>query len=374
MSTPTELETGAESTRLGAVDRKMRAAVADGVFPGAVLLASRGGRIFHRQAYGLADLDAGGETTLQTVYDLASLTKPLATALAVLKLVAAGAIDLDARLGDLLPAFARSAKSDIQIRHLLCHTAGLAAWRPFYRSLEALPTGARRDALHSYLVQERLVDRIGENCRYSDIGFMILHRVVEDVSGERLDRFVRRHIYRPLGVEDLFYIPLSEPRPRRSFAATERCPWRGRLLVGEVHDENAHSIGGVAGHSGLFGTADAVHALLRALIDAYGGRAVDQPLPRDLLRQAFAKCPRGPRSLGFDRPDPVDSSSGGRFSADSVGHLGYTGTSFWIDLTRRIVVILLSNRVHPSRANDAIKAFRPLLHDAVMSALLDADA
>lgn len=365
-------EPTAGSRRLAPVDDVMRSAIVNGVFPGAVLLVSTGSRILFHKAYGLTNLDTGQKAALGTFYDLASLTKPLATALAVLKLVASGALELETRMGDVLPAFNRTDKAAIEIRHLLYHRAGFPDWRPYYRSISTLPLAQRPAALQDRLVREPLTYKIGTECIYSDLGFMVLHWLVETLSGDILDRFVQEQVYRPLGIRNLFYLPLDQSRPLLDFAATERCGWRKRLLVGTVHDENAYALGGVAGQSGLFGTAASVHQLLTALLDIYNQKSMDPLLPGKLLRHAFSRCEDGKRALGFDCPDATGSSSGSRFSENSVGHLGYTGTSFWMDLKRSIIVILLSNRVHPSRTNEAIKSFRPLLHNTIMSRLLDA--
>lgn len=261
-SPPAIDESATASSRLAPVDELMRSAVSEGVFPGAVVLVSTGSRILYHKAYGLTNLDTGQRTTLCTVYDLASLTKPLATTLAVLKLFAAGALEPESRIGDVIPALNRTDKAAIEIEHLLCHTAGLPDWRPYYRSISALPLAERSAALHHCLIKEPLVNKIGLECRYSDLGFMILHWLVETLCGKGLDRFVQEQLYQPLGIRDLFYLPLNQSQRPVDIAATERCGWRNRLLIGEVHDENAHAMGGVAGQSGLFGTAAAVHQLL----------------------------------------------------------------------------------------------------------------
>jgi CubicO group peptidase (beta-lactamase class C family) len=349
----------------------MRRAIEDGVFPGAVLLVSHDRQIAWHRAYGVPHLEAARKVTPATYFDLASLTKALATTPAVLKLISMGAFGLASRLGEIFPDFAHTDKAAIEVRHLLYHTSGLPDWKPYYRFLADLPSAERGAGLLGCLVREPLIHPVGEVCRYSDLGFMILQLLVELYAGQRLDRVVSGYFYQPLGIAELIFAPTGKPFPRWDVAATEKCPWRNRVLSGEVHDENAYAMGGVAGQSGLFGTAAAVHQLLTALVDMHSGGTVDQLLPTGLLQQAFARCPVCRRGLGFDCPDRVGSSSGSRFSPESVGHLGYTGTSFWVDLKRRIMVILLSNRIHPSRTNDAIKSFRPLLHDAIMSALLD---
>jgi CubicO group peptidase (beta-lactamase class C family) len=206
---------------------------------------------------------------------------------------------------------------------------------------------------------------------YSDLGFMILEWMIEHVSGKRLDCFASEMIYNPLGVDNLFFVDLHTNRKWRApFAATEQCPWRKILLSGQVHDENAYVVGGIEGHAGLFGTAAAVYTLVRKLLSAYQGRDSDNLFQTKIVRLFFKRLPKSDKALGFDMPSLKDSSAGHHFSANSVGHLGFTGTSFWMDLDRSVIVILLTNRVHPSRDNVAIKAFRPALHDAVMQCLL----
>ena len=352
------------------VDVLMRQAVSDGVFPGAVLLVSREGSIACHNAYGFADLFARRSMTTETIFDLASLTKPLATALAVMRLVQQGDIGTEQNLGDILPAFKEDEKSTIKVRQLLHHSSGLTDYRPYYKEIGHLPIEKRKQALRKLLVIEPLIHPIGTKVVYSDLGFMILEWIVEQVSGKRLDRFVSDMIYGPLGLDRLFFIDLNAKKPQGVFAATELCPWRKILLSGQVHDENAYVVGGVQGHAGLFGTAAAVHMLTSELLYAYQGTRPNRLFQTEMLRLFFKRLPNTDKALGFDAPALKNSSAGSYFSANSVGHLGFTGTSFWMDLDRFIIVILLSNRVHPSRDNDAIKQFRPMLHDEVMVNLL----
>ncbi|MEJ2096433.1 MAG: serine hydrolase [Deltaproteobacteria bacterium] len=159
----------------------------------------------------------------------------------------------------------------------------------------------------------------------------------------------------------------------KAFAATEDCPWRQGVVRGKVHDENAFVVGGVDGHAGLFGTADHVHALLNAFLLIYHGQQAGVDLPTETMRRFLNYGEKGGRALGFDRPSAKASSSGTYFSENSVGHLGFTGVSFWMDLDRRIIIVLLTNRIHPTRTNESIKAFRPVLHDSIMRNLLKAE-
>jgi len=353
------------------VDTLMQQAVTDQVFPGAVLLVSREGSLVLHKAYGVADRTTRRPVTRETFFDLASLTKPLATTLALMILVQQNRLGLEQHLGDVLPAFGAVEKSVIKINQLLYHNSGLPDYRPYYTDLERLPFGQRKEALHRLLVKEPLLHPIGDRVLYSDIGFMILAWLIEEIYGDRLDRIVSGSVYEPLGLEDLFFAGLNGPHPRELFAATEHCPWRNRLMVGQVHDENAYVVGGVQGHAGLFGTAAAVQMLLLELLSAYHGDPPHKLFHTDLVRLFFKRLPDTDRALGFDMPAAKHSSSGSFFSENTVGHLGYTGTSFWMDLNRSIIVILLTNRIHPSRANEALKEFRPILHDDVMQRLLN---
>lgn len=352
------------------VDRLMRQALTGGVFPGAVLLAARGSQILEYSAYGIASIHTRRPVTVATVFDLASLTKPLATTLAVMLLCQQGRLEPDQSLATVLPAAACGDKREITIAQLLAHTSGLPDYRPFYLDLALLPAAERRSRLRQLLLVEPLLHPPGKNVLYSDLDFMLLEWVVETVAGRRLDRFVTERIYAPLQAGPLFFIDLGQPAPPGAYAATEQCAWRGRLVEAEVHDENAHALGGVAGHAGLFGTAAAVHAVLAELLAAYHGQADARLFRPDVVRRFWQPVAGAGKALGFDLPAAVGPSCGRFFPPDSIGHLGFTGTSFWIHRTRRLSIILLTNRVHPSRANISIRQFRPQIHDALMSELL----
>ncbi len=347
----------------------MRQAVAGEVFPGGVLLVSCGSTIRFFKAYGVASLRTRTPVTRDTVFDLASLTKPLATTPAVMALMASGRLDPADRLGDILSPFYGSGKSGITVRQLLSHRSGLPAYRPYFIPLSNIEPCRRKSVLRKFLLREPLVGRPGESRLYSDIGFMVLQWVVESISGQSLDGFVKRTVYDPMGAEGLFF-----PEPGREtilpFAATERCGLRRRIIQGEVHDENAHVLGGAAGHAGLFGTAEAVWRFLVDLTNAYKGRTKTGGLRQETVAGFFnGRGGEGP--LGFDAPSPRGSSAGRFFGPRSIGHLGFTGTSFWVDPDSDAMVVLLTNRVHPSRKNLKIKAFRPLVHDEIMKTLAE---
>ena len=349
----------------------MEKAVQDGVFPGAVLLVSKDASPLFFETYGLANNFTRQPVHPDTVFDLASLTKPLATTLAVMKLVEMQKLDLSQSIGSVIPGFKGTDKETVTMAQLLAHTSGLPDYRPYYLALKELPVPERKEALRHLLLAEPLANPIGRETVYSDLGFMILAWIIEQTAGIALDQFVSNEIYYPSGLKGLFFPGLDasgtlKKASKIEFAATERCSWRGLLLDGAVHDDNAFAAGGVDGQAGLFGTAGDVNLLLTKLLLAYHGVLPDFVIHKDTLRTFFAPHGDTGRALGFDMPSPEGSSSGRYFSKESVGHLGFTGTSFWMDLQRRIIVVLLTNRVHPTRDNEKIKTFRPAIHDAVM--------
>lgn len=349
----------------------MQTAVAEGVFPGAVLAARLKGEVRHHLAVGRLSSDPPGAlVSLRTVYDLASLTKPLATATALLLLIDAGKLTLETRVASVLTELAGSAAGEASVRSLLSHSSGLPGWRPYHEKIDpaAQPSTAQRRVMQ-LIAAEALLYEPGTRSLYSDLGFMLLGFVVERVSGTTLDRFCREALYRPLGSALDFFTSHDEAEfPDRSIVApTELEPKRDRLLKGEVHDDNARALGGVAGHAGLFGTAEAVLAVSGAWLMAYQRRR--SALPGDLVRTFTAKqgVPDSSWALGWDTPS-APSSSGRYFSDRSFGHLGFTGTSVWIDPVEELEVVLLSNRVHPTRRNEKIKEFRPRIHDLLYRA------
>ncbi len=356
--------------------RLMRQAVARGIFPGGVLHVRKQGQDLIHEAYGEADIFLHQPMTRETVFDLASLTKPLATAPAVLRLAQDGSLGLEDGLGNLLPEFLDTAKEEITPAQLLVHTSGFPAHRKYFLELAGLPPLERNKALLRMLVAEPLAYPPGEQQIYSDLGYMVLKFLVEKVAQKRLDVFVYETIYAPLGIDDLFFVDLlaGGRKPARGdlsrFAATEDCPRRGRLLKGAVHDDNVYEAGGIGGQAGLFGTTTSVARFLEMLVGIRSQKmaaTVFSPRTLDLMLTAR---PDRQRTFGFDTPDRENSSAGRLFSDSTVGHLGFTGVSMWLDVDREVTVLLFTNRVHPDRGNDAIKQFRPLLHDAVMGEIV----
>jgi CubicO group peptidase (beta-lactamase class C family) len=346
----------------------------EGVYPGAVLLVAQGGDIaFFEEAGFRLLLPQAAPMQRDTIFDLASLTKPLATTLAVMKLVDQQAIGLDQPLTDLLQRILPKEKEAITPRLLLCHSSGFSDWEPLYRELERFEPKRRKDLLREQLVRLPLHYAPGKGVLYSDLGFMVLEWLIEETAGMAMDRFLDRHFYAPLGLKKTVFSTdeMLKQFGGDQFAATEECPWRKEVVLGRVHDENAYALGGYSGHAGLFGTAEEVFTLVNLMREHFRGEREDYVNPETVRgffsRQDIAKGSTW--ALGWDTPSPEESSSGDFFSAGSVGHLGFTGTSIWLDLERDVIVVFLTNRIHPTRDNEGIKEFRPLLHNVIMEGL-----
>lgn len=355
-----------------AIEKLMRRAVENGVFPGGIISAARGEEVLLTISAGSTSIFEGGKKVMpDTVFDLASLTKPLATALAVMFLVAEKKVDLDDSIWQHLDRPHVDKKANITWQQLLCHNSGLPDYRPYYETLLGLPEKSRKEALFRMIIDEPLVFPPGTKTVYSDVGFLLLQFGIESVTGETLSAFVQDTLYPSLSVSGLFFPSYNDRGvDRLDYAASEVCPFRG-LLQGVVHDENAFAIGGSAGHAGLFGTVDAVCLLLRKLMGIYRGEIKNRWLHPDVVTRFFTVPEGAQRTPGFDVCAPEGASCGKYFDkAHTIGHLGFTGTSFWMDLERNIVVILLTNRVHPSRENEKIKKFRPVIHDEIMRWIL----
>jgi CubicO group peptidase (beta-lactamase class C family) len=368
------------------VAREVESAIAAGVFPGAVVLVSRRGEVLWHEAFGLRSVEPE-KTPMHrdTTFDLSSLTKALATTTAFMLLVREKKVQLDDRVTRFFPNFGVHGKTHVTFRHLLAHCSGLAAWRPFYKEVNRIERQGRLNFVASRGAKEFVYEQIhrekpeydtGTHALYSDLGFMLLGELIELVSRQTLDRFCQERIFRPLGLRSTAFIDLSRLKARKlqpvtdRIAPTERCPWRRRMLCGEVHDDNAYAMGGVAGHAGLFADAADVDAVAWRLHACWRGEG--DFLPPDLVREFWRRDDRVPEStwaLGWDTPSPAGSSAGQRLGPHAVGHLGFTGTSLWVDLERGVQVVFLTNRVHPVRDNERIRDVRPRLHDAVVEAV-----
>ncbi len=376
--------------KLGKVERALDKAIEKQEIPGAVVLARMPREDELLEYAWVRGLAAARPERLpmrrDTIFDLASLTKVMATTTAIMLLVEDGLIALDDPVAKALPVFAERGKEAVTIRHLLSHSAGLKPWRGFHELLiqKERKTGERllgtpegREWILDRVMRSGLVHEPGEAAVYGDLDFIVLGALVEEITKEPFDRFCESRIFGPLGLSETCFFPIpvdgSQAAPdavRRRVAATENCAWRERILWGEVHDPNASAMGGVAGHAGLFATADDVMRFAQCFVDAWHGRS--DLLPSARVRE-FATRQKLPESsdwaLGWDTPTAGASSSGEHFSKDSVGHLGFTGTSLWIDLEREAIVVMLTNRIHQVAKRSQF-ALRPKIHDAILEGLL----
>jgi CubicO group peptidase (beta-lactamase class C family) len=346
--------------RFVAAARVVAEAVDAGAFPAAVAEVGDATRPLWRQAFGRLTYEPDSPATGEdTVFDLASLTKVLATVPIAMQQVERGAIGLEDLVRDHVASWNGPDRAEVTVRDLLAHCSGLAGYVPLYRSC-----GTRAD-FEDAICRSPLAYAPRSKAVYSDLGFILLGFLLEGPSGLAA-RFDNARAQMGV-VEDLQFQPPE--LWRRRTAPTEFDQWRGRLLVGEVHDENAWALGGAAAHAGLFGTAAAVGQCARHWLQVLQGRtgAFTRATAEAFVARR-ADVPESSRALGWDTMRPT-SSCGSRLSARAFGHTGFTGTSLWIDPERALYVVLLTNRVHPTRANEAIARVRPAFHDAVMDAV-----
>ncbi|HEU4383454.1 MAG TPA: serine hydrolase domain-containing protein [Anaeromyxobacteraceae bacterium] len=384
---------------LGPVEEVLEAGRREGLAPGLSAMVLQGGRPVHRSVHGEAQLWPERRPLAPGChFDVASLTKVMATGTLCAAMVERGEIGLDHPVARWLPGFEAGGKAAVLLRHLLAHTSGLPAWRPYYEEVKRDPVGRaaflpraerRTAALAEALLEgRRLVRRAvlaealeappGSRTLYSDPGFMALGWALEAAGGAPLDRLCRERVLGPLSLGDTFFVDeVAEAHgegqggPGREFAATSRSPHRGEVSCGTVDDENAWALGGVAGHAGLFSTAGDVAALGQAWLEAFrGGGAL---MGRETARLFVAPAAPGGRGLAWDRPAPDTTALGsrlGRGPHGAVGHLGFTGCSLWVDLDAGVVCALLTNHVHPGGADrERLRLFRRRFHDAVAGAL-----
>jgi serine-type D-Ala-D-Ala carboxypeptidase len=345
----------------GAASDIVREAIARRVAPGAVVEVGSATQPVWQAAFGALTYDAGAEpAALDTVYDLASLTKVIATATLAMRQVEQGVLALDDTVAAHVPAWRGDDRRHVTLRDLLSHCSGLPDHRPLYLQAAGVQAFERLicDLPLEYEPRSRSI--------YSDLGFILLGSILARATP--LEEGFAALWAQVAAAEEMQFHP--PPTWRRRTAPTEVDSWRGRLLVGEVHDENCFALGGAAGHAGLFGTAPAVGAFARHVLQVMGGRSgAFSRASIDEFAARRTEVALSSRALAWDTMLPT-SSCGTRMSARAVGHTGYTGTSLWLDPNVGCYVVLLTNRVHPTRAGDGIASVRPAFHDAVMQVLV----
>jgi len=358
---------GIDPNRLREASSLIRRAVSQKAFPGAVFLVARRGAIVAYEAHGNAVSVPPGISRpmkLDTVFDLGSITKSVATATSPMIVLERGKVWVNDPVSRYLPEYAEERKDEITLYNLLTHTSGLPAWKPLYKKCKS-----RWDFLKE-LCRMKLEYPPGSKVVYSCLGFILLTFIIERIAGESLASFSRNEIFKPLGMKDTLFNPPGEMRDR--IAATERCSWRRRILIGEVHDENAFGMGGVSGNAGLFSTAIdlAIFAQTFLNMGEYGQNRILSPLTVKLMTRNHTPELNEPRGLGWALKSN-GSSAGDLLSPFTFGHTGFPGCSLWIDPEEDLIVILLTNRVHPTRENDAILRVRPLFHNIIASSIID---
>ena len=354
---------GFDRSRLEAIDRLIVSAIRDSAFPAAQVVVLKDNVVVFNKSFGTSTYEASAtRINERTMFDLASLTKVIATTSAVMRLLDQKKLSLDDPVGNYLPQFAEGPRSAITIRHLLTHTSGLA---PFLKLYDVATTPqAALDTIYA----SKLIASPGDTTIYSDLGMITLAKVVEKIAGAPLDAYMHREFFEPLGMRNTMFNPPESLW--QEVAPTEMdTVWRMRLVRGTVHDERSALLGGVAGHAGLFSTASDLAVFMQMLLNGgtYGGRRYFSEATVNLFTQRHGTS--GTRALGWDTRSATGSSAGSLFSMSSFGHTGFTGTSIWADPDRKLCVIFFTNRVYPTRANGKIFRVRPSLHDAVIRAL-----
>jgi serine-type D-Ala-D-Ala carboxypeptidase len=347
-----------------AADAAIEAAIADHQMPGAVLLVGKGDAIVYEKAYGNRSLKPTTQPmTADTIFDFASLTKSVAAATSVLILIDRGQIELDAPVAKYIPEFGNHGKEKITVRMLLLHHGGLIPDNPM-SDYDAGPVEAWKKIFDSTPKWEP-----GTHFAYSDVGFLVLGELVHRVSGKPLNQFAHDEIYVPLKMNETSYLPPADWRPR--IAPTEMR--KGEWIIGEVHDPRAFALGGVAGHAGLFSTAQDLSRWLRMLNaggEVEGKRILSESIVKQMLTEDALPDGTGSRGLGVDIASSYSGPRGTRFDKGTTfGHTGWTGTMYWSDPVNDVYVILLSNRVHPDGKGD-LKKVRSEVSTAVAEALL----
>lgn len=355
-----------KSDKFDEIDKLIISAIQDSVFPSAALLFGKGDKVIYCKAFGNYTYDTSSpKVKTNSIYDLASVSKVVGTTSAAMLLVDSGKLNLDDFIITYLPEFNNNGKDKITIRNLLVHNSGLSSFKRYY---DKFSTG---EEVINDIMNDKLNSEPGEKFVYSDLGMITLQKVIEKISDQSLDKFLKENIFKPLEMNQTMYSP-SKALKNKCVPTEDDNFWRMRLLQGEVHDERAFMLGGVAGHAGLFSTVDDLShfALMMNNNGMFKGKRI---LSSKIIDEWTTKqSNQSDRGLGWDTKALEGYSSAGiKFSNKSFGHTGFTGTSIWIDKETKLFAILLTNRVHPTRANKKISKFRPLIHDAIYSSVLE---
>lgn len=310
------------------------------------------------------------EVDEHSLFDLASLTKPLVTLPSILHLIENRKISWHDTLPSLLERDIPEPFNTIELHNLLAHNSGFAAHEDYWKALKLMDKESPKDWLIREIINGEAAYPRGIRHIYSDLGYLLLGVIVEIKSGQKLDQYWRACVAQPLEVEDQLLFPVNlEPESTRRYIPTGVCRWSGRCLTGVVNDDNSRALGGITGHAGLFGSSAGVLALCKEFFLLYHGRQGRLPIASDTFKKACLRGIDSEWTCGFNVPSAWGSSSGGFFSPNSLGHLGFTGVSFWIDVDNQLIVCLLTNRVIKGDNRGGIQAMRPHIHDAIVTCL-----
>lgn len=345
------------------VDSIMNKSIQDSVFPGGVLLIAKDGEIIYHKAFGnLTYEPTSPKVKLNTIYDLASLTKVIATTTAIMILLDERIISLNDKVQKYFPGFIGRLKEKVTIKNLLLHNSGLPAWKNFYQTCKSA------DEVLSEILKTELEYEPETKTVYSDLGMILLGKLIERITEQTLDEFCRYNIFNPLGMNITFFNPDEKLKTR--IAPTEYdSTWRKTLVHGKVHDENAFTMGGVAGHAGLFSTAEDIAKFLQMILQHGKYQGLNLIDSNTIKLFTNRQNENSSRALGWDTNFKLSSSAGKLFSENSFGHTGFTGTSMWVDPEKNMFVILLTNRVHPTRNNTKLIQLRPIIHSIIMETI-----
>ncbi|MEO8398328.1 MAG: serine hydrolase [Ignavibacteriaceae bacterium] len=350
------------------VDKAIDEAIKDSAFPGAVVLISKDGKIVYQNAYGHFTYDENSSSMkLNTIFDLASVSKVVSTTTCTMICYDRNLFKLEDKVSKYIPEFAKNGKENVTIRNLLEHNSGLRPDVISYKVYANSPN-PEKDILNE-IYSDTLIYQTGTKMVYSDLGMITMAKIIEKVTGETLDNFAQKEIFEPLGMKSTMYNPPDSLKNK--IAPTELDNYfRNRQLQGEVHDETSFLMGGVAGHAGLFSKVGDLAKFLQMILQKgnYNGKQIIKPEIVELFTKRQSEL--NTRGLGWDTKSPEGySSAGNLFNVLSYGHTGYTGTSVWTDPTRNLFVILLTNRVYPTRKNGKISGARVKVHDAVIESI-----
>lgn len=343
----------------------LKQSIADSAFPGCAVAVGYNGYLVMKEAFGHFTYDPATKAdAVNSIFDLASVTKVVATTTSAMILYNRGQLDLDWKVQDIVPEFAGPGKEKITIRHLLTHSSGLPGWKKFYLEMSG------KEQIIAEICKTDLEYEPGTKMVYSDLGMIMMMQVIETLTRKSLDFFAAENIFLPLGMERTFYKP--QPKYLADIVPTEFSEFHKRMVRGFVHDENTYAMGGVSGHAGLFSTVEDLAAFCQMMLNGgiYRHRRILKPGTISLFTSRQHLPEGSDRALGWDTRSAERSSSGHLMSMSAFGHTGFTGTSLWLDPENNVFVVLLTNRVHPTRENHKILKVRPRVHDLVMKAVL----